>query len=63
MARVVVTLEADEKNALYVLAERRFRDPRAQAALIIRSELERQGLLPSHRIAVCQQEQEAHHHE
>lgn len=46
MARVTITLEAKERDALCVLAERERRDPRAQAALIIRRELERAGLLP-----------------
>lgn len=46
MARVIINLRADEKDALLELADREFRDPRAQAALIIRTELERRGLLP-----------------
>lgn len=49
MARVVVLLEQDERDALCALAEREFRDPRAQAALIIRRELERAGLVRSKR--------------
>ena len=47
MARVTVTLKANERDALRTLAESEFRDPRAQAALIIRCELERVGLLPA----------------
>lgn len=46
MARITLTLNQNEKDALRILAEREFRDPRAQAALIIRNELERCGLLP-----------------
>ncbi len=44
--RVTITLQDDEKNALLVLAEQEKRDPRRQAALIIRRDLERRGLLP-----------------
>ena len=43
--RIVVTLEKEERQALSTLAEREYRNPRAQAALIIRRELERCGLL------------------
>lgn len=45
MARITINLQDQEKNALRALAEHEFRDPRAQAALIIRQELERRGLL------------------
>lgn len=45
MAQVVVNLKASERDALRKLARVEFRDPRAQAALIIRAELERLGLL------------------
>ena len=47
MSRITLTLNPLEKKALIVLAEKEFRDPRAQAALIIRQELERRGLLVS----------------
>jgi hypothetical protein len=47
MTRINVTLELNEREALFLLAEREKRDPRAQAALIIRRELERVGLLPT----------------
>ena len=43
--RVTITLQEEEKDALLVLAEQEKRDPRRQAALIIRQELERRGLL------------------
>ncbi len=46
MTRVIVPLRASERNALRVLAKQEFRDPQAQAALIIRRELQRLGLLP-----------------
>lgn len=45
MLRITITLNEQEKKALLVLAEKEFRDPRAQAALIIRMELQRQGLI------------------
>ncbi len=43
--RLTFTLQKDEKDALRILAAREYRDYRAQAALIIRQELERRGLL------------------
>lgn len=52
MSRITLTLDPIEKKALSVLAEREFRDPRAQAALIIRQELERHGLLQAEPILV-----------
>jgi hypothetical protein len=45
MMRVTVTLEPEEKAALLRLAQIERRDPRRQAALILRQELERRGLL------------------
>ena len=45
--KLVISLDGDERDALVRLAERERRDPRAQAALMIRRELERQGLLPA----------------
>lgn len=47
MGKVVIYLEAIEADALCKLAEWEFRDTRSQAALIIRQELERRGLLNS----------------
>lgn len=44
-AKITVTLHPNEKNALIMLAKHEERDPRAQAALIIRKELERLGYL------------------
>ena len=46
MIRLTVMLEPDERQALLALAEKERRDPRQQAAVIIRQELERLGLLP-----------------
>jgi hypothetical protein len=45
MARVTIRLETQERDALWELAQRERRDMRDQAALIIRHELEREGLL------------------
>ena len=42
---IAVTLREDEREALGRLADAERRDPRDQAALIIRQELERRGLL------------------
>jgi len=43
---ITVPLNPKEKDALLTLAERERRGPREQAAVIIRRELERAGLLP-----------------
>ncbi len=45
MARVILYLREPEMNALQALAQREYRAPKAQAALIIRKELERMGLI------------------
>jgi hypothetical protein len=45
MPHITITLYADERAALVKLAEVERRDPRAQAALIIRNELQRVGVL------------------
>ncbi len=47
MTRITITLSDEEKTALRALSEKEFRDPRMQAALIIRRELEKQGLVES----------------
>lgn len=47
MARIMITLQQNEREALIELAQRERRDPRDQAALIIRRELERADLLPT----------------
>lgn len=46
MRRMTVTLHQDEHEALITLAEQERRDPRDQAAILIRSELKRRGRLP-----------------
>lgn len=45
MTRITVNLSKQEIGALVILAERELRHPRSQAALIIRQELLRQGLI------------------
>ncbi len=45
MHRLTLTLNDDEKNALWCLADKEFREPRSQAALMIRLELQRLGLM------------------
>jgi hypothetical protein len=47
MARLTLTLFDDEQNALRALSQKERRHPREQAALLIRRELERRGLLPA----------------
>lgn len=59
MPRVTVILKSAEREALRVLAEREFRDPRAQAGLIIRRELERERLLPPELASTSAQPAEA----
>jgi hypothetical protein len=46
MAKIIVYLGEQERTALQQLAQRGMRVPRAQAALIIREELVRQGMIP-----------------
>lgn len=45
MARIIVYLRDQDHKALHQLAVREYRVPKAQAALIIRKELERLGLV------------------
>jgi hypothetical protein len=47
MARITVTLNANEKDALRILAERERRDTRNEAAQLIRSALIQARLLPA----------------
>lgn len=46
MSRITVWVEDDEHEALIEFARIEKRDPRSQAAMIIREFLERRGLLP-----------------
>jgi len=45
MARLVIHINEDEQIALDKLADQELKDPRAQALLIIRDELQRYGLV------------------
>ena len=45
MTRITVNLTMQEREALIALAGKELRHPHAQAALIIRMELQRQGLI------------------
>jgi hypothetical protein len=45
MAKIIIYLGDPERDALNQLAQRELRAPRAQAALIIRRELTRLGML------------------
>lgn len=45
MRGIYLPLSSDERAALVKFAQRERRDPRAQAAILIRLELERLGLL------------------
>ena len=45
MYRLILNMTEKERQALHILAERELRDPRLQAALIIRQELHMLGLL------------------
>lgn len=44
--RITITLSQEEKDALIKLAEQKRRDPRAQAAMMIRRVIEEYGLIP-----------------
>ena len=46
MAKVIIYLRDYEFTALTDLAQREYRAPKAQAALIIRRELEKLGMIP-----------------
>ena len=51
MAKVIIYLREHEFSALNDLAQREYRAPKAQAALIIRRELEKLGMIPNARPA------------
>jgi hypothetical protein len=46
MAKVIIYLRDSEIRALQELAQHEYRAPKAQAALIIRQELQRLGMIP-----------------
>lgn len=47
LTRITVPLQADERRALQELSERERRNPRDQAALLLRERLIERGLLPT----------------
>lgn len=47
MARITLTINESERKGLIALSERERRDPRNQAALLIRQALEHAGALPA----------------
>lgn len=47
MAKVIIYLHEHENTALNELAAREYRSPKAQAALIIRKELQRLEMIPA----------------
>lgn len=53
LKRITVTLEPGEREALIDLAHAERRDPRAQAAYIIRQALGAAGLLPANKTEVA----------
>ena len=55
MAKVVIYLREHELHALNELAEKEYRAPRAQAALILKAELERLGMLTSQPLPVVKE--------
>jgi len=62
MPMLKIVLLPTEREALITLADRELRDPRQQAAVIIRRELERRGLLPADMAAAdAYPAQEVHH--
>ena len=56
MARVILYLREQELSALQILAQREYRAPKAQAALIIRKELERLGMVTPQENEAAEQE-------
>ncbi len=52
MSRIPILLDEETAAGLVALARQEYRDPRAQAALIIRQELERRGLLQSDQASI-----------
>ena len=50
MAKVIIYLRDNELSALHELAQQEYRAPKAQAALIIRQELQRRGMIPAETI-------------
>lgn len=61
MIRISIDLQEDERDALVAVAANERRHPRQQAAMLIRRELERRGLLPTGDDATESESQEAQH--
>ncbi len=55
MPKVIIYLREQELSALHHLAQREYRVPKAQAALIIRTELEKLGLIQGKQTTTTQQ--------
>ncbi len=45
MAQITIHIKSSEKDALISLARREYRDPHAQAALLLREALQERGLI------------------
>jgi hypothetical protein len=61
MPMLKIVLLPTEREALLALADRELRDPRQQAAVIIRRELQRRGLLPADNTPDAHPAQEVQH--
>lgn len=59
MKGIYAQLDKDEKGALLDLAWKEKRDPRQQAALLIRLQLERLGLLPASPVSTIPEPKES----
>ena len=55
MVRITITLQDEEGEALRALAEAEKRDPRRQAAMVLRREFERLGLIKAGALSATQQ--------
>lgn len=55
MGKVIIYLREHEITALNDLAQREYRAPKAQAALIVRKELERLGMIASEQSSLSNQ--------
>ncbi len=60
MTRVVINLREQERSALQALAQREYRTPKDLAAVIIRKELERQGVLEPQAPLFVRKEEQPH---
>ena len=61
MPRMTIQLPLSERDALFQLARREYRNPREQAVVIIRRELQRRGLLPADDAPDARPAQEVQH--